>query len=90
MKGDFTRNTFDPRKHFTRVLMQQGRVQLDADWNEQAAILLYYLQSLAADLIGPHAGPRRWVSNRQRPADDFVIGQGAIMCRASCAKNEPG
>ena len=31
MKGDFTRNTFDPRKHFARVLMQQGRVQLDAD-----------------------------------------------------------
>lgn len=57
MKADLTRNTFDPLKHFTRVLMQQGRVQLDADWNEQAAILLKYLQSLAADLIGPHGGP---------------------------------
>jgi hypothetical protein len=57
MKGDFTRDTFDSRKHFTRVLMQQGRVQLDADWNEQAAILLRYMRSLAADLIGPHAGP---------------------------------
>lgn len=57
MKGDFTRNTFDPLKHFTRVLMQQGRVQLDADWNEQAAILLHYLRALAADLIGPHGGP---------------------------------
>ena len=54
MKGDFSRNTFDPRKHFTRVLMQQGRVQLDADWNEQAAILLHYVRTLAADLIGPH------------------------------------
>jgi hypothetical protein len=57
MKADLTRNTFDPLKHFTRVLMQQGRVQLDADWNEQAAILLKYLQALAADLIGPHGGP---------------------------------
>lgn len=57
MKGDFSRVTFDPRKNFTRVLMQQGRVQLDADWNEQAAILLHYLQSLAADLIGPYGGP---------------------------------
>ena len=57
MKADLTRNTFDPFKHFTRVLMQQGRVQLDADWNEQAAILLKYLQALAADLIGPHGGP---------------------------------
>lgn len=57
MKADFTRNTFHPFEQFTRVLMQQGRVQLDSDWNEQNAILLYYLQSLAADLIGPHGGP---------------------------------
>ena len=63
MKGDFTRNTFDPLKHFTRVLMQQGRVQLDADWNEQAAILLHCLQTLAADLIGPHGGPSDIVVN---------------------------
>ena len=57
MKGDFTRDTFDPGKHFSRVLMQQGRVQLDADWNEQTAILLYYLRTLAKDILGPHAGP---------------------------------
>lgn len=57
MKGDFSRLTFDPAKQFTRVLMQQGRVQLDADWNEQAAILLHYLQALATDLIGPFGGP---------------------------------
>src|SRR5262249_43931053 len=52
-----TRKTFDPAKHFTRVLMQQGRVQLDADWNEQAAIALHYLRSLTRDLIGEAAGP---------------------------------
>jgi hypothetical protein len=57
MKGDFSRVTFDPRKNFTRVLTQQGRVQLDADGNEQAAILLHYLRSLTADLIGPFGGP---------------------------------
>lgn len=34
MSGDYSRTRFDPRKHFTGVLMQQGRVQLDADWNE--------------------------------------------------------
>ena len=57
MKGDFTRETFNPLKHFSRVLMQQGRVQLDADWNEQISILLHYLQTLTSDLIGPYAGP---------------------------------
>jgi hypothetical protein len=56
-RGDFTRDAFHPAKHFSRVLIQQGRVQLDADWNEQTAILLHYLRSLAADLIGPHGGP---------------------------------
>lgn len=56
-RGDFTRDTFDPTKHYIRVLMQQGRVQLDADWNEQADILLHYLQTLAVDLIGPFGGP---------------------------------
>jgi hypothetical protein len=57
MKGDFSRDTFDPLKHFTRVLMQQGRVQLDADWNEQTAMLWHYIRALAGDLIGPHGGP---------------------------------
>ena len=57
MKGDFFRDTFDAAKHFFGVRMQQGRVQLDADWNEQAGITLHYLRSLAADLIGPHGGP---------------------------------
>ncbi len=58
MKGDFSKLTFDPAKHFTRVLQQQGRVQLDADWNEQSAILLHYIQTLASDLIGDHGGPK--------------------------------
>lgn len=57
MRGDFTRDTFDPGKHYSRVLMQQGRVQLDADWNEQTSILLHYMRALGRDLFGPHAGP---------------------------------
>ena len=57
MQGDFTRNTHNPNKNFLRVLMQQGRVQLDADWNEQVSILLDYMQTLATDLIGPYGGP---------------------------------
>jgi hypothetical protein len=57
MRGDFSRDTFDPQRHFSRVLMQQGRVQLDADWNEQTAILLHYVRTLARDLLGAHAGP---------------------------------
>jgi hypothetical protein len=57
MRADLTRDTFDPREHFTRVLIQQGKVELDANRNEQVSILWHYLQTLAADLIGPHGGP---------------------------------
>ncbi len=56
-RGDFTRDTFYPLRHLTRVFMQQGRVQLDADWNEQVSILLHYLRSAARDLGGEHWGP---------------------------------
>jgi hypothetical protein len=80
MKGDFSRVTFDVTKHFSRVLMQQGRVQLDADWNEQTAIMLHYLQTLAADLIGPYAGPKDNNGFAIEPIPntpgDFKIGNG--------------
>lgn len=58
MQGDFSRVTFHSANHFSAVLSQQGRVQLDADTNEQAAILLHYLRTLATDLIGPAGCPR--------------------------------
>lgn len=57
MKGDFSRFTFDSRKHYTRVLMQQGRVQLDADWNETVEIHCHDLRNVMRDLIGPYGGP---------------------------------
>jgi len=48
---------YNRRKNYLRILMQQGRVQLDADWNEQVDTLLYHLQTLTSDLVGPHGGP---------------------------------
>jgi predicted flap endonuclease-1-like 5' DNA nuclease len=80
MQGDFSRDTFDARHQFSRVLMQQGRVLLDADWNEQAAIHLHHLRTLAADLIGPHGGPGTGFKIRCRHGEgddcDFTIGWG--------------
>ncbi|MDX2507030.1 MAG: DUF6519 domain-containing protein [Gammaproteobacteria bacterium] len=57
-RGDFTRDTFNPMDRFSRVLMQQGRVQLDADWNEQNSIILHYLRNLACDVGSEHWGPK--------------------------------
>jgi hypothetical protein len=94
MKGDFTRNTFDPAKQFTRVLMQQGRVQLDADWNEQGAILLHYIQAFAADLIGPYAGPQAnlgfgisLVTSDDGTITDLQIGNGRYYVDGRLCEN---
>ncbi|HSU13667.1 DUF6519 domain-containing protein [Longimicrobium sp.] len=57
MKGDLTRATFRPERHFSSVRQQQGRVLLDADWNEQADIEAYRRHVTAGDLIGPAGGP---------------------------------
>ncbi|NTV27250.1 MAG: hypothetical protein HGA93_01010 [Methanothrix sp.] len=91
-KGDFSRDTFDPSKHFLRVLMQQGRVSLDADWNEQVDILLHYMQALAEDIIGPFAGPAdnvgfeiKDISNAEY---DFKIGTGRYYVDGILCENE--
>jgi hypothetical protein len=79
-KGDFTRDTFHLFKGFSRVLMQQGRVQLDADWNEQADILLWLLRRLAKDVIGPQGTPETnpgfVISPDPSDTGNFLIGRG--------------
>lgn len=57
MHGDFSRVTFDAGQQYSRVLVQQGRAYLDAEANEQAAILLHSIRGTAGDLIGPHGTP---------------------------------
>jgi hypothetical protein len=55
MKADLTRLTFDPAKHYRGVHQQQGRVQLDSDWNEQAALVSHRIETETLDVIG-HCG----------------------------------
>jgi uncharacterized coiled-coil protein SlyX len=56
MKGDFTRLTFRPDKHYSSVRMQQGRLQLDSDWNEQADIQTHLYRTQVVDLVGAKSG----------------------------------
>ena len=53
MSVDLSRLTFQPWKDFVGVIMQQGRVQLDADWNEWVAELARRLQAGTMDTLGP-------------------------------------
>ena len=66
MSGDYSRKIFDPRKHYSGVLMQQGRVQLDSDWNEQLAVQLHRTETEAIDTIGRTGVPKK--------NDGFKIG----------------
>lgn len=40
MKGDFSRSTFELMRGRSGVLLQQGQVKLDADWNEKTDLQL--------------------------------------------------
>src|SRR5215469_14361285 len=96
-KGDFTRDTFYPVRHFSRVLMQQGRVQLDADWNEQTDILTHYLMELAGAIIGPYGGPENAAAFSITTTDtkgnkagtgDFFISGGEYYVNGILVENE--
>ena len=90
MKGDFSRLTFDPKKHYRRVLMQQGRVQVDADWNEQEAISQYHAEIEALDVIGRcgaplhDAGFKITLNNK----GELVIGKGRFYADGILCEND--
>jgi hypothetical protein len=56
-QGDFSRPPLGSLSRYRGVLMQQGRVQLDSDWNAQADLFDAHLRQTARDLIGPSGGP---------------------------------
>jgi hypothetical protein len=58
MKGDFSRWTFRQQQHYHGVLKQQGRVDLDSDWNEQGAITSHRIETEALDVIGQAGAPQ--------------------------------
>lgn len=59
MKGDFSRMRYNPKDNYTRILKQQGRVDLDSDWNEQSAILDQLDRTKAIDVIGHYGVPKK-------------------------------
>lgn len=52
MSFDSSRFTFDPWNDYLGVVMQQGRVQLDADWNEWLAQFARRIQAGSMDTMG--------------------------------------
>ena len=85
MAGDYTRLTHEPLKGYSGVRLQQGRVQLDADWNEQLDIIARRWRVQAKDTFGAAAVSRlstkdafalTWVS--AKTGLDLKIGVGRM------------
>lgn len=96
MGGDYTRFTDDARKRYAGVLMQQGRVQLDADWNEQVEIVKRRWQLQAVDTFGPRAvstlsTPDAFkVTVNAGPPLDLGLGAGRMYVDGLLAEILPG
>ena len=82
MKGDYSKISFDERKkmqHYRKVYLQQGKVLLDSDLNENTDLLHYQMKTLAKDgLCGsPNIGFRIGRGVPLLPVDDHrYIGKG--------------
>jgi Inner membrane component of T3SS, cytoplasmic domain/Family of unknown function (DUF6519) len=57
MAGDRARVSYDPSRQWRGVIAQQGRVTVEADWNEAAAIGEERDRRVALDVVGPVGTP---------------------------------
>lgn len=91
MKGDFTRSTFRPTKHYSSVRMQQGRVQLDADWNEQVDISTNRVESETSDVVGGYGVPMEnpgFEIMLSGDSSSLSIGKGRIYLDGILVEND--
>jgi len=78
MANDITRDTFRASSNYRQVLKQQGRMDLDADWNEQTAVSARRDDTGSLDLIGHCGGPvgSAGFALGPLPGGDFSLGAG--------------
>ncbi len=93
MSFDTSRFLFDPTRDYLGVVMQQGRVQLDADWNEWLLELSRRLQAGTLDLVGragvPAGTPSGFKINAfvDAAGPHLTIGAGRIYVDGLVAEN---
>jgi Family of unknown function (DUF6519)/Right handed beta helix region len=89
MSFDVSRFSFEPWNDFLGVVMQQGRVQLDSDWNEWVAELSRRLQAGTMDTLGRAVVPRTTPEGFHILATggQLTIGQGRIYVDGLLAEN---
>lgn len=90
MKGDFSRRTFDATKHYSAVLVEQGRLLTDADSEEEHRILAHRQQRGMADVIGESGGPLpdAGFGLTSPGGGEPVIGRGSYYVDGTLLENE--
>jgi hypothetical protein len=89
MSGDYSRQRFGPLKDYSEVLMQQGRVQLDADWNELVDLVDRRIRAETVDTIGLATVPKQTPDGFkiEITGDGPAIGPGRIYVDGLLAEN---
>lgn len=82
--GDLTKSAFIPAQRFIGVVMQQGRLTTDADWNEQEAIAPSALSKIHSD--GTHSYGRIQLEHGRIQLDADARQSLRQKCRF-CTKN---
>lgn len=89
MAGDYSRKRFNPENHYQGVLRQQGRVDLDADSNEQVDILDRRWRAETIDVVGRCGVPSETPNGFkiEKSGNQFTVGQGRIYVDGLLAEN---
>ncbi|HEY3551219.1 MAG TPA: DUF6519 domain-containing protein [Gaiellaceae bacterium] len=78
MSSDRARVSYDPSRHWRGVINQQGRVTLEADWNEAAAIAAESERAQLVDVVGPSGTPDDGYRVDVAGAGDLTIRRGTM------------
>jgi len=88
MKGDYSRFSFDSKKHYRAVLMQQGRLQLDSDWNEQVQIGEHRYKAFFQSMVGRSGTPRGMEMKLKVVDGQLHLTKGAYYIDGLLIENE--
>ena len=92
MSGDYSRTRFQAGRHYHGVLRQQGRVDLDAEWNEYVDLQDRRWRAESIDVIGRCGVPPETPDAFEvRHIDDqLAIGPGRLYVEGYAAENHGG
>jgi len=80
--ADNTRSSFNAPQKYRKVVAQQGRVTLDADWNEAQTLLAEETRADSLDFVGPWGSPNNGyapVTGSTAVAEyDFTLNAGTM------------